>query len=55
MDKTNKLRKMQAEAYAKELNNRAILLKISKAEALAAKKRLAEQKKLTKEKAKQLS
>jgi hypothetical protein len=54
MDKTNKLRKMQAEAYAKELNNRAILLKISKAEALAAKKRLAEQKKLTKEKAAQL-
>jgi hypothetical protein len=54
MDKTNKLRKMQAEAYAKELNNRAILLKISKAEAIAAKKRLADQTKLTKEKEKQL-
>jgi hypothetical protein len=38
--KLTKLRKMQAEAYAKELNNRAILLKISKAEALASKKKI---------------
>jgi len=55
LDKTNKLRKKQAEAYAKELSNRGILLKIAQAEALAAKKRLNEQKLLTKEKANQLA
>ena len=49
-DKTNKARKKAAEAYAKELNNRATLLKISKAEALASKKKLDELKKMTKEK-----
>jgi hypothetical protein len=53
-DKTNKARKQAAEAYAKELNNRAVLLKISKAEALASKKKLNELKKMTKEKAAQL-
>ena len=55
LDKTNKLRKKQAEAYAKELSNRGILLKIAQAEALAAKKRLNEQKLITKEKANQLA
>jgi hypothetical protein len=53
-DKTNKARKQAAEAYAKELNNRAVLLRISKAEALASKKKLDELKKMTKEKAAQL-
>jgi hypothetical protein len=53
-DKTNKARKQAAEAYAKELNNRAVLLRISKAEALASKKKLNELKKMTKEKAAQL-
>jgi RNase H-fold protein (predicted Holliday junction resolvase) len=53
-DKTNKARKQAAEAYAKELNNRAVLLKISKAEALASKKKLNELKKMSKEKAAQL-
>ena len=53
-DKTNKSRKQAAEAYAKELNNRAVLLKISKAEALASKKKLNELKKMSKEKAAQL-
>ena len=54
-DKTNKARKKAAEAYAKELNNRATLLKISKAEALASKKKLNELKKMTKEKKDQLA
>jgi hypothetical protein len=54
-DKTNKARKKAAEAYAKELNNRATLLKISKAEALASKKKLDELKKMTKEKKDQLA
>jgi hypothetical protein len=45
-DKTNKARKQAAEAYAKELNNSAVLLKISKAEALASKKKLNELKKI---------
>jgi len=54
-DKTNKARKKAAEAYAKELNNRALLLKISKAEALASKKKLNELKKITKEKKDQLA
>jgi len=53
-DKTNKARKQAAEAYAKELNNRAVLLRISKAEALASKKKVDELKKMTKEKAAQL-
>jgi UDP:flavonoid glycosyltransferase YjiC (YdhE family) len=53
-DKTNKAREQAAEAYAKELNNRAVLLRISKAEALASKKKLDELKKMTKEKAAQL-
>jgi hypothetical protein len=53
-DKTNKARKQAAEAYAKELNNRAVLLRISKAEALASKKKLNELKKMSKEKAAQL-
>jgi hypothetical protein len=53
-DKTNKARKQAAEAYAKELNNRAVLLRISKAEALASKKKVNELKKMTKEKAAQL-
>ena len=53
-DKTNKARKQAAESYAKELNNRAVLLKISKAEALASKKKLNELKKMSKEKAAQL-
>ena len=54
-DKTNKARKQAAEAYAKELNNRATLLKISKAEALASKKKLDELKQMSKEKANQLA
>ena len=54
-DKTNKARKKAAEAYAKELNNRATLLKISKAEALASKKKLDELKQMTKEKKDQLA
>jgi hypothetical protein len=54
-DKTNKARKQAAEAYAKELNNRAVLLKISKAEALASKKKLNELKKMSKEKKDQLA
>jgi len=54
-DKTNKARKKAAEAYAKELNNRATLLKISKAEALASKKKLDELKKMSKEKKDQLA
>jgi RNase H-fold protein (predicted Holliday junction resolvase) len=54
-DKTNKARKQAAEAYAKELNNRAVLLRISKAEALASKKKLDELKKMSKEKKDQLA
>ncbi len=54
-DKTNKARKKAAEAYAKELNNRATLLKIAKAEALASKKKLDELKKISKEKKDQLA
>ena len=54
-DKTNKARKKAAEAYAKELNNRATLLKISKAEALASKKKLDELKKISKEKKDQVA
>jgi hypothetical protein len=54
-DKTNKARKAAAEAYAQELNNRATLLKISRVEALNAKKKLDELKKITKEKKDQLA